>query len=922
MCFRFFLIGLAILNLTSLSAQQRPLDEEAYDLWNQIDNPQLSNSGEWASYEINPGKGDGILHLFHTSSGDLFSFPRSKMAQFDAEFPFCVFRTYPAETELDSLRRLKIKDDDLPLDTLIIFDLVRRSQTRINDLKSYEMPAKWGGFIIATIDESRDTSWSARLPRKVKKEESTQLLIQLSSLEIDTLWYSKSVHWAQEEPVMFHYRMSSDSIEQSVISRWALKNMTNDLIYDGPDLADKIVSDEPGSQVSFTLHKAKDTWPVAHQVMYWSVEDSLQVLAHDSSSFLPPGWQISEYADLSFSADGSKLYGGIAPQAVMKDTTRLPDEIPGVEVWTHTDGILYTQQKVREKEERERSYCFVADLASRQIKTLGSLIYPSVTLGNEANAAYAILSTDHSYQRERSWDHTTYVDASILHFSDDKLVPIGKKLEAGISFSPGAKYVYWYQSADTAWHLFNVKTTRARKVTDNNIGTFYDELNDRPMYPRSYGTAGWTRDDSEWLVYDRYDIWSIDPSGEASPKRLTHGRETKTVHRYIRLDPEDRFISGDTLLLHLFNEDTRNESYAYLDLSIGNLQVRLTGPYHLRRTPVKAKKANQILYTAESFTRFPDLLLTDLSFENSKQISQANPQQRDYLWGSIEPVQWQLPDGKPIKGLLVKPAHFEPTKQYPMIVNFYERDSDKLHSHRAPQPHRSTINYSYYASNGYLIFNPDVHYKIGYPGQSALDAIVSGTQHLISRGFVDPKRIALQGHSWGGYQIAHIITKTDMFRCAEAGAPVVNMISAYGGIRWQTGLSRMFQYERTQSRIGASLWERPDLYIENSPIFNLDKAKTPVLILHNDHDGHVPWYQGIEFFVAMRRLGKPAWLLNYNDEPHWPLKWQNRIDFNKRMFQFFEHYLKDQPRPVWMAEGVPAVEQGIKQGYEPYKSSN
>ena len=251
-----------------------------------------------------------------------------------------------------------------------------------------------------------------------------------------------------------------------------------------------------------------------------------------------------------------------------------------------------------------------------------------------------------------------------------------------------------------------------------------------------------------------------------------------------------------------------------------------------------------------------------------------------------------------------------------MIVNFYEKSSDGLHRHRAPAPGRSTINYAFYASRGYLIFNPDVYYRTGYPGESAYNCVIPGVTSLIEQGFVDRDNIGVQGHSWGGYQIAHLVTKTDIFKAAEAGAPVPNMISAYGGIRWWTGLSRQFQYEHTQSRIGGTPWEYPMRYLENSPIFNIDKINTPLLIMHNDADGHVPWYQGIEFFVSLRRLGKPAWFLNYNGEPHWPLKRQNRKDFNIRMAQFFDQYLKGAPKPVWMERGVPAVEKGINQGYE------
>ena len=326
------------------------------------------------------------------------------------------------------------------------------------------------------------------------------------------------------------------------------------------------------------------------------------------------------------------------------------------------------------------------------------------------------------------------------------------------------------------------------------------------------------------------------------------------------------------------------------------------GAFAYSQNVKKAKNTLAWLTTRENYATFPDLLYGKRLNELQK-ISNVNPQQESFLWGSIELYSWKAPDGQELQGLLVKPDDFDPNKSYPMIVNFYERNSDRLHRHRAPAFNRSTIEYPFYASRGYVIFNPDVPYRIGYPGASAYDAVVSGTEALIEEGFIDKDRIGIQGHSWGGYQIAYILTKTDLFRCAEAGAPVVNMTSAYGGIRWGSGLSRIFQYEHTQSRIGGTLWDKLDLYMENSPLFMLENMTTPVLILHNDHDGEVPWYQGIEYFVALRRLNKKAWLLNYNDEPHWPVKLQNRQDFQGRMSEFFDHYLLDKPMPEWMING-------------------
>ena len=214
------------------------------------------------------------------------------------------------------------------------------------------------------------------------------------------------------------------------------------------------------------------------------------------------------------------------------------------------------------------------------------------------------------------------------------------------------------------------------------------------------------------------------------------------------------------------------------------------------------------------------------------------------------------------------------------------------------------------------MFAPDIHYSTGHPARDAYNHIVSGARYLVKQGYIDSTRMGLQGQSWGGIQVAQVITMTKLFKAAWAGAPVANMTSAYGGIRWESGVNRQFQYEKSQSRIGATLWEKPNLYIENSPLFHLPKVTTPLVIMHNDADGAVPWYQGIELFTAMRRLDKKVWLLNYNGEAHNLVERRNRKDIQIREQQYFDWLLKDDVPPKWITEGVPAVKKGKDWGLE------
>jgi dipeptidyl aminopeptidase/acylaminoacyl peptidase len=270
-------------------------------------------------------------------------------------------------------------------------------------------------------------------------------------------------------------------------------------------------------------------------------------------------------------------------------------------------------------------------------------------------------------------------------------------------------------------------------------------------------------------------------------------------------------------------------------------------------------------------------------------------------------VNFKNTDGVPLKGVLLKPDNFDPKKKYPMLVYIYERLTPGLHGFRTPGPGTS-INQSYYVSNGYLVFLPDIVYTTGYPGHSALKCVLPAIQEVVDRGYVDEKAIGIQGHSWGGYQIAYMVTQTNRFRAAAPGAIVANMTSAYSGIRWGTGLPRQFQYEHSQSRIGGSLWEYPMRFLENSPVFRADRVQTPLLMIHNDEDDAVPWYQGIEYFLALRRLGKEVYMFNYNGERHGLRKRINQKDYTRRLQEFFDHFLKGAPKPEWMEKGIPYLQ--------------
>ncbi len=926
----FFTAFLLVFSISTF-AQKKVIDHIDVELWNTIKDEAIAPNGNFVVYNLQQDNSDSHLILKDVHGVTIFEYARASKGQFSYDSNVLTFTIKPFKDSIDDMQRRKIKKDKLPKDSLGIYNINTKEFTKLPNLKSYSLPEKWSGYVAYSSEDFKEEKKATdedstaikkdpkKKAKKVGKNNGYHLILRdLVTKEQDTFKFVTNNTFAKRaKRFSFSTTGEDDDANSGVyVLNLETKVLTN-IQATKKAKYNQLHFSESGKRLGFVADLDSTKVQVRPNELYsWQEGDNeaKKLLDHASA---PKGYLVSSDGAIRFSKDESKLYFGLRKPPVLQDTTLLKDEIVNVEVWTYNEPRLYTVQELQLKNDTIKSFQTVFNFKTNKLVQIGTETNPNTELTIEGNASFALTSTSLPYDLESQWTGIHLKDISIVNTNSGDTKLALKKVPSA-HLSPKAKYVYGYHSVDSTWFTYNISTEKYKAITKGK--SFYDELNDSPNFPRAYGVAGWTDDDSYLLIYDRYDIWKINPdSGEAI--NLTNGRSSKTVYRYLKLNDEEHNISlKSNWLLSAVNESTKDGGYAEFNSKTNKIKILETGPYNYSR-PRKAELSNHMVFTKESFNDFPNLRVTDLTFKNQTVISDANPQQKEYNWGSIELVSWTSLDGKELTGMLVKPENFDPNKKYPMIVNFYERSSDDLHNHRAPSYGRSTINYSFYASRGYLIFNPDVEYRIGYPGESAYNCVIPGINYLIEKGFVDKDNIAAQGHSWGGYQIGYLVTKTDIFKAAEAGAPVPNMISAYGGIRWWTGLSRQFQYEHTQSRIGGTPWEYPLRYIENSPIFNIDKINTPLLIMHNDADGHVPWYQGIEFFTSLRRLGKPAWFLNYNGEPHWPLKFQNRRDFNIRLAQFFDFYLKGAEKPLWMERGVPAMEKGINQGYELIETS-
>ncbi|MDE2751703.1 MAG: prolyl oligopeptidase family serine peptidase [Gemmatimonadota bacterium] len=925
-------------------AQQRALDHEDVLHWNTIGSPSLSPDGAWLVFVLTAMEGDPVLTIRAAREGAEPMTFRGTDPRFTSDSRFVVYEVPPVEAVVDSLRREGKRGDALPKDTLAFAEVAAlldggAGPRIVGAVESFRVAGDGSWVAYKPVEEEDEDATEEAEPEeeeeagdeaedgdeKDKEEGSTLVLLSLRTG--DETRYDKVTDYffAEEAPVLAFATSTSDGSGDGayVID---LGDMTRHAVIEGEGNYRQLAISDDGSQVAFLADRDDYEADQPELTLYHGAGPSWSgaPMANSATEGVPDGWWVSENGNVSFSDGGGRVRFGTAPRPEPEEEDdTLDDDKVTLDVWNWRDPYLQPMQLVQANQERNRTYAAVVHLDGGAVVQLGTPEVPTVRFAAEGDPAHAVGATDVPYRQLVSWDGR-YNDVYAIDVATGERRMVAERVKGfgGASISPMGGYASWWDGEARHWMVAALDGGETMTASADVPHAVWNELDDHPDLPPPYGPAVWTEGDNAIVFYDRYDAWRFEPaSGETTNLTGGAGRESGTRFRYARTDFEDPAIAEGEALWQAFHYLGKQSGFqrGRTDRTATPEPVIMADKTFRFRG--KADDADRWLITREDFREFPDLRVTggegvDIDFSGMVKVSDANPQQADYRWGSAEIVEWHSNDGTPLQGILFTPDGFDPSTQYPMMVYFYERMSDGVHQYRSPRPGGSSVSVPFYVSRGYVVFIPDIPYEIGYPGESALDAVVPGVLSLVARGFVKEDKIGVQGHSWGGYQIAYMVTKTNLFAAAEAGAPVSNMTSAYGGIRWQSGMSRMFQYERTQSRIGGTLWESTNEYLHNSPVFYADKIHTPLLMMHNDEDGAVPWYQGIEMFVAMRRLQKPVWMLNYNGQGHGLSREADRKDWAIRMQQFFDHYLMDAPAPVWMEEGVPAILKGKTLGLE------
>jgi dipeptidyl aminopeptidase/acylaminoacyl peptidase len=923
----------------ALTAQKIPLDQNVYDGWKSLGSSVISDDGNWAIYEINPQQGDGWLYICNLQTGQKDSVFCATRAVLSPDAKYFVYQIKPTYAETRKAKKDKVKEDLMPKNNMgIRFLQGTNNIINIKRVKSFslaESNSQWMAYLLEKkVDEKKDTKSpadSSKVARpgpvrgkKPPEPKGTELVIFNPSINKEYRFNDVTEYVVAKDGKSISYLQvypDTSKIDNFKVSLFDTQKEITTQVFEGKGSLKKLSSNKTGDKLSFIFTQDTSKTKIYDLFLTKGIEKSAKIV-DSSNPAMPAGWSVSENGNITFSDDGTRLFFGTAVKPVKEpEDTLLADEKYKLDIWSWDDQVLQPMQKKQLDQDLKRNYQAVFHIDKGVMFQLANGDLPTVRTIQKGNGDLALGSSDLKYQKETSWEGGSNSDYYLVNVETGTKTMLFENLDARLSVSPSGKYLAYWDNKDRQWVAMNIATGTKKVITSAIKVPLYDELTDTPSDPAPYGIEGWMDDEKHVIIRDRYDLWLTDLNGIETPVNITNGfgRKSNITFQYQKLDPDAEFIGKKELLyLSAFNNDNKEAGFFTLKAgTVADPSKLSIGKWAYGRGLTKAKKAEKLIWQKGTFMESPELYVSDMTFGNARKLSVTNPQQSKYNWGTVELVEWMSFDRQKLQGLLYKPENFDPSKKYPMIVYFYERSSDGLYGYSAPAPSASIINRTFAVSNEYLVFVPDIPYVIGYPGQSCYNAVVSGTYALLDRfNFIDKDRLGLDGQSWGGYQIAYLVTQTDLFKCAYAGAAVSNMISAYGGIRWGTGMSRMFQYEHTQSRIGGTLWEKPMQFIENSPIFYVPKINTPLLLMHNDADGAVPWYQSIEFITALRRLDKPAWLLSYNDEDHNLVKRPNRKDISIRKMQFFDHYLKGAAMPYWMKNGISQVEKGKKDGYE------
>lgn len=887
---RFFIIILLTSHAFVSNSQKKVIDTSVFGKWPSIDDwsTTISHDGKYLSYSIkNDPTGGNSLIIQSTDNKWLRKFPYANRGLIWSESKKFIFKNSG--------------------DSLFIGILGSNLGQYISNVKSFQ-----------AFPEGRG-EWLAYLVTKPLEK-----LVLLNLKDGQENQFPSAVDYYLNEPGNVLLIQKKDPIDSANlrILQW-VDIQTNKVrnIWRGQK-AFNFNFDNSNNQLVFSTKEGLDN-KENYSIWYYKRGMETAIMrVNNSSQGVDSNLKVSDSRPI-FSVNGDRLFFKLEER---KPPLPKPDAVQ-VDVWSYKDRSLQSYQQFYER--APKAYSVVLNLANNQLFRLEHedelLLIPRNN--DEGNDEFMLLKKDKRHDDTDLLYNSSPLSFLLISIKDNSRFSI-------IDSTPTYPPHYFFEfpgSRNGKWHIyydvkqktyvsFEAGSGIKRELTKHIPVSFIDNeakwYIDTIILLTPVGVAGWLPNDSAVIIYDDYDIWRVDPNAKKPPINITAGFGRKNQIRFRLMNESDISKMGpkqSTLFITAFSLANKFSGFYKVALN-GEKKPELLsfGPWQ-ERVITKARDENVWIIQRMSATQAPNYYITT-DFKKYEPISNLSPE-KEYNWLTSELINWKMLDGQSSQGILYKPENFDLHKKYPIIFHYYQRLSGGLYDYMVPEATDGSINIPWFVSHGYLVFEPDIYYKIGRTGESVMNTVVSAAKFLSKMQFVDSQRMAISGHSFGGFETNYLVTHTDIFAAAASGSGHADLISDYGTISGRAYCDQ-FMYEFGQYRLGVPLLESPDIYIKNSPIFMVDKVKTPLLIMHNKNDIAVPWVQAIEFFTGLRRLKKRVWLLQYDQGGHALSEPIDALDYTIRLTQFFDHYLKGTPPPLWMTDGIEAKWKGIKTGYE------
>jgi dipeptidyl aminopeptidase/acylaminoacyl peptidase len=933
--------GYSVLSEEKSPKEPRPL-EDIQDIlaWKNLRSANISNDGQWFVYMLSPQEGDGKVVIRKTQEEKEYKYPAGEAVGYSQDIVFSedskwvAFTIYPKREEAKKLKKQKKQ----AYNSVGLLNLVTGEKTDFEKIDKFAFSGE-------------DSSWLAlhRYPPETKgipsqndddkdKWRGSDLILnelatgnKLNIGNVAEFAFDKKGNWlawivdAQEK--------SGNGVQ--------IRNMKTGVILpldsakasymrltwteEGDGLAVLAGKDDEGYEEKLYsllgFHGFNEKTP--SKVVYDPKEDKDFPLGLTISPNRSPLWtedltgilfgihkvkkkEIKEEKDKQKDEASGKEEERTSSEKAEKEEDIDKEDLPDLVIWHWQDKRLQSMQQVQEQRDKNFSYLCLLRIEDKKFLRLADDDVRQVAAAPKHR--WAIGTDNQKYELMGNLEGRRYQDIYVYDLNTGEKKLALEKCRWYFGPSPDGTHFLYFQ--DGNYHTYEMETGKTFNITKDVPTSFVNEEDDHnvvdpPIYPFYFG---WVKDGVSVLLYDNWDVWNIPVhGGKGVSLTITGKKDGIRYQRRFSLDPEEKGIDlSKPLYIFAYGEWTKKSGIARVDNGKPGAKMMLWDDASCSIT--KAKKADVFLYTKQTYKNYPDFYVTDGSLKKGKRITEANPQQKDFLWsdGSML-LDYESSKGDKLQAALFLPAGYEKGKKYPTIVYIYEKLSQGLNRYYSPSARG--FNKTVYTSRGYAVLMPDIVYKVNDPGMSSVWCVLPALEAAIATGVVDKDRVGIHGHSWGGYQTSFLITQTDAFRAAVAGAPLTNMISMYSSIYWNSGSANQPIFESSQGRFKGGYWENIEAYARNSPVYFAENVTTPLLLLHNDKDGAVDWNQGIEYFNTLRRLNKPVVMLQYKGENHGLRKPANQKDYYVRMREFFDHHLMGKPMPKWLKEGISHLDQ-------------